>query len=319
MIQEKNKNKKLRIGIFYGGPSKEHEVSIKTAKEIAKHIDSSKYQYKLVKISKTGQWPRNFKIENLKKNIDFALIAMHGSYGEDGVIQAIFESQNIPYSGSKVTASSLAMNKQLSQILAKSLGVNTPRTWIIDHSLFIESTQANSSLKSMSGPSHFVIKPNDSGSSDGVILLSKNELLKNLDLFKKKYKNYLLQERIFGRELTVPILDQQVLPAIEIISQNKIYDYEAKYVMGMSKHVLNPKLPESVHTKLTEMALSIHNLLGCRVMSRSDFLLSGTKLYYLETNTLPGMTSTSLFPESAASVGIGFTKLIDKIIRLSLK
>ncbi len=309
MTQTKNKNKKLRVGIFYGGPSKEHEVSIKTAKEISKHIDSSKYQHQLVKISKTGQWPKNFRIESLKKHFDFAFIAMHGSYGEDGVIQAIFESQNIPYSGSGVSSSSLAMNKQLSQIIAKSLGVDTPQTWVINEAL----------SKIKSAPDHFVIKPNDSGSSDGVILLTKNELLKNIELFKKKYRNYLLQERIFGRELTIPILDQQVLPTIEIISQNKIYDYEAKYVVGMSKHVLNPKLPQSVHTKLSDAALSIHNLLGCRVMSRSDFLLSGNKLYYLETNTLPGMTSTSLFPESAASVGIGFTQLIDKIIKLSLE
>ena len=302
----RNKNKKLRVGVFYGGPSKEHDVSISSAKAILQHIDKDKYSVVGIKISKTGKWPKGYNTENIKSKIDFALIAMHGAYGEDGTIQAIFESAGLPYSGSKVMTSSLAMDKYRSQILVKSLGVATPITWLIGYDPVVVANL----------PKELVIKPNNSGSSEGVILISKSSLLKEKN-WQKKYEGQLLQQRIYGRELTVPVLDGHTLPIIEIISQNKIYDYEAKYVANMSKHVLNPKLPNILSSQLTRLALVIHNLLDCRAMSRSDFLLSGNKFYYLETNTIPGMTGTSLFPEAAMSLGISYTKLINKIIKLS--
>lgn len=302
----RNKNKKLRVGVFYGGPSKEHDVSISSAKAILQNIDKDKYRVVGIKISKTGKWPKGYSSENIKNKIDFALIAMHGAYGEDGTIQAIFESASLPYSGSKVMSSSLAMDKYRSQILVKSLGVATPRTWLIGYDPVVVTTL----------PKELVIKPNNSGSSEGVMLISKSSLLKEKN-WQKKYEGQLLQQRIYGRELTAPVLAGHTLPIIEIISQNQIYDYEAKYVANMSKHVLNPKLPNILSNQLTRLALVIHNLLDCRVMSRSDFLLSGNRFYYLETNTIPGMTGTSLFPEAAQSLGISYTKLINKIIKLS--
>lgn len=302
----RNKNKKFRIGVFYGGPSKEHDVSVSSAKAILENIDKDKYQVVGIKISKTGKWPKGYSRENIKSKIDFALIAMHGAYGEDGTIQAIFDNVGIPYSGSKVLGSSLAMDKYRSQILVKSLGVATPKTWLIGYDSIVTGEL----------PKDLIIKPNDSGSSEGVILVSKSSLLKEKN-WQRKYAGQLLQQRIYGRELTVPVLEGHTFPIIEIISENKIYDYEAKYVANVSKHVVNPKLPSNISKQLTQVALEVHNLLGCKVMSRSDFLLAGNKFYYLETNTIPGMTSTSLFPEAAMSLGISYTKLIDKIIKLS--
>lgn len=301
-------NKKLKVGIFYGGPSAEHEVSVSSANQIFQYIDKQKYNPVKIKVSKTGKWQSGYSIQNLKSKIDFAFIAMHGSYGEDGTIQAIFESIGIPYSGSRVLASGLAMHKNLSQKLASMLGAKVPTTWVIG------TDEINISQL----PDKLIIKPNDGGSTNGLQLLSKSQFKKDFLKIKRSFKGHLLQERIIGRELTVPVLGNKSLPVIEILSENEIYDYDAKYTAGKSKHIINPQLPVGIDKKAKEFALAIHNLIGCRAMSRTDFLLKGKSLYYLETNTIPGMTKTSLLPESAQVAGINFTKLIDQIIKYSL-
>ncbi len=300
-------DKKLRVGIFFGGPSKEHEVSVSSARQVAEYIDKDKYEVSEYEISKHGDWPVGISPQNLNSRIDFALIIMHGAYGEDGTIQEIFESIGLPYSGSSSMVSRLAMDKFLTQTKVQTLNVMMPRTWII----------GKGEIDTNNLPAQLVIKPNNSGSSEGVILLSKDQLLKEWEQIERDNVGYLLQERISGREITVPVLGQSVLPTIEIISQNEIYDYDAKYSIGKSRHVIDPVLLDSVSSKIKEQTLAIHNLLGCRAMSRSDYILDGDRLYYLETNTIPGMTKTSLLPESAAHAGISFTQLIDKIIELS--
>lgn len=300
-------DKKLRVGIFFGGPSKEHEVSVSSARQVTEYIDKDKYEVFEYEVSKNGQWPDGISPQNLNSQIDFALIIMHGAYGEDGTIQEIFESIGLPYSGSSSTVSRLAMDKFLTQTKVQTLNVLMPKTWIIG--------KGEMDINNL--PTQLVIKPNNSGSSEGVILLPKDQLIEEWKQIEQDYFGYLLQERISGREITVPVLGQSVLPTVEIISQNEIYDYDAKYSMGKSRHVINPVLPDSVSNQIQEQTLAIHNLLGCRAMSRSDYILDGDRLYYLETNTIPGMTKTSLLPESAAHAGISFTQLIDKIIELS--
>ncbi|QQS22627.1 D-alanine--D-alanine ligase [bacterium] len=303
---ELTKNK-MRVGIFYGGPSKEHEVSVISASEVYKHIDRNKYDVYQFEVSKSGQWPEGVSPENIKSKIDFALIIMHGAYGEDGTIQEIFERIDLPFSGSGSKASRLAMDKFLTQTKVQTLGVAMPRTWIIG--------KGEIDLNNL--PDKLIIKPNDSGSTEGLQLLDKDHLLQNWKQIQQDYDGCLLQERIFGRELTVPVLGQEVLPAIEILSENEVYDYDAKYTPGKSSHLVDPELPDDIAKALRDYTLAIHNLLGCKAMSRSDYLLDGDGLYYLETNTIPGLTSTSLLPESTAHAGINFPRLIDKIIELS--
>lgn len=300
--------KKIRVGLLYGGPSSEHEVSLKTAQQVASNLDSVRYDLVKIKISQTGKWPKDFPVTKLKQAIDFAFIAIHGQFGEDGTLQALLENEGIPYSGSGIMASSLAMDKYRSGLMVKALGILTPQTWLI----------GTTEIKINHLPKKLVLKPNNSGSSAGVQLITKKEFqkvcLKNLD----KYNGWLVQEQIIGRELTVSILGVEVLPVIEILSKQQFYNYRAKYTKGQSQHVINPKLPKFVQTRLINSAMQIHLSLGCRAMSRSDFILCGNKIYYLETNTIPGLTQTSLLPDSAKAVGISFPKLLDKIIEYSL-
>lgn len=300
--------KKIRVGLFYGGPSNEHKVSLKTAEQVASNLDSVRYNLIKIKISQTGKWPKALPLTKLRQNIDFAFIAIHGQFGEDGTLQALLESEGIPYSGSGIMASSLAMDKFRSGLVVKALGILTPKTWLI----------GTTEIKIASLPQKLVLKPNNSGSSAGVKIISKKEFQKICLNSLNKYKGWLVQEQIIGRELTVSTLGTEVLPPIEILSKQQFYNYRAKYTKGQSEHVINPKLPKLVQTRLIKSARQIHLALGCRAMSRSDFILSGNKIYYLETNTIPGLTATSLLPDSAKAAGIPFPKLLDKIIEYSL-
>ncbi len=300
--------KKMRVGLFYGGPSNEHKVSLKTAEQVASNLDSVRYNLIKIKISQTGKWPQTLPLAKLKQNIDFAFIAIHGQFGEDGTLQALLESEGIPYSGSGILASSLAMDKFRSGLVVKALGILTPKTWLI----------GTTEIKIGSLPQKLVLKPNNSGSSAGVKIISKKEFQKICLNSLNKYKGWLVQEQVIGRELTVSTLGTEVLPPIEILSKQQFYNYRAKYTKGQSEHVINPKLSKLVQTRLIKSARQIHLALGCRAMSRSDFILSGNKIYYLETNTIPGLTATSLLPDSAKAAGIPFPKLLDKIIEYSL-
>jgi D-alanine-D-alanine ligase len=320
------KETKIKIGLVYGGKSAEHEVSVRTAEQILLYLDKKKYRVIPIYISKEGVWPKTIKIDQLYKKIDVAFIAMHGPSGEDGTMQGFFETLGIPYTFSGVLASSLAMDKYKTQLLLSGLAIKSPQSVLVSRYSF-----AKQKLNLLREIKHLgdtiVIKPNRLGSSVGVHRLANKSdaVTKALKDALKHDTHALAQQYIQGREVTAAILGNerpQGLPLIEIIPTAKnsdFYDYTAKYTVGGSEHVIPAKLGKAVSQEINTTALIAHMTLGCRGVSRSDFIVTEDHaVYYLETNTIPGMTSTSLLPQAAAKAGISFPKLLDTIIQLAL-
>jgi D-alanine-D-alanine ligase len=318
--------KKLRIGLIYGGESAEREVSIHTADQIRQFLDRKKYRVIPIELGPAGQWPKSVSLNTLAEKIDVAFIALHGPYGEDGTIQGLMEMLHIPYTFSGVLASSLAMDKIRTQYLAQGANVLTPESILVTRPEWA-ANQRRLLKKIKKLGRKIVMKPNQLGSSIGVRMLAANDIKAGLVAGAlRKNKEIIFQPYIAGKEITAPVLGNEqprALPLIDIIStvpQGTFYDYKAKYAPGGSEHVIPAPLPKKLYKQIQDTAVRMHKLLGCRGVSRSDFIVTpANKAYFLETNTIPGMTSTSLLPHSAQVAGIPFPKLLDMIISSALR
>ena len=233
----------------------------------------------------------------------------HGTVGEDGIIQAWLDENNIKYTGSGAFASSLCMNKDKSKNVARSLGLLTP-DWEIIHSI--------DDVISLNTP--LVIKPNDQGSTVGLSIVrninGKSEAINHA----MQYSDNIIAEKfVRGREITVTILGEKVLPIVEIRSKHELYDYECKYTPGMSEYICPAELDQYLTIEIQKDTKRLFKALECQVYGRADYLLDKEdKCFFLEMNTLPGMTSTSLVPISAKADGLSFIKLISCILEMSL-
>tara|TARA_Y100000591_G_scaffold326152_1_gene348292 strand:+ start:153 stop:1043 length:891 start_codon:yes stop_codon:yes gene_type:complete len=294
----------LKIGVLMGGDSEERVVSLSTGNEVLKALKKLGYNTEKILIKD------NYK-KFLEKFLEQDLVfnALHGGKGEDGEIQQWMDNNNVKYTGSGPTSSALCMDKARSKDFAKVMGVRTPR-WQLFSNL-------NEKIK-LQFP--FVVKPNNQGSTFGLTVVNKK---KELPLAIKKAFKYgeevIAEEYIKGREVTVPILGESVYPILEIVPSHNLYDFECKYVPGMTKYFCPAKLDDNITSLIKENTQLLFNEFGCNVYARIDYLIgkNGTP-YFLEINTLPGMTSTSLLPKSLASVGMNFESLISKIVKLSL-
>jgi D-alanine-D-alanine ligase len=329
----------LKIALLLGGTSPEREVSKLTATSIYKALLALGSNPTLIDPAFGINQPKDkndffaadgsHEISNsnyvrainskLFDNVDLAFLALHGKWGEDGTIQSLLELRGIKYTGSKVLASALAMDKIMSKILFQHYNVTTPK-WITIENHENDYASLSQKIKSYLG-FPCVVKPNDQGSTVGVtICKTEDQLPDALKLAKSYSSRNLIEEFIDGHEVTCAVLENQALPVLEIKPKHNVYDYECKYTGGMSEYEVPAKIPDDVAKKIQEEALTAHTSLGCEVYSRSDFRLSNEMIpYCLEVNTLPGMTSTSLVPKMAKAVGISFEELIERIIRLSLK
>jgi D-alanine-D-alanine ligase len=326
-----------KICIIYGGPSSEHNVSINTTKAILDNIDLNKYELYLLYIDKKLNTSFNkysskykfdlktdsnfwFDIEKLEE-FDLCFLGMHGEFGEDGTVQSILEVNNILYTGSDSYSSRLCMDKYRSSILVNSkLGISIPATVLTKISEIKEMDNLRYPL---------LLKPNKLGSSVGVYFVeSERNLLKFLDkdlrVFKKQ-DEYLIQDPILDSlEISCGVLEKKdntfiPLPPIEIHPKgSSFFDYKSKYQKDGALEITPPtSIPKSLSEKISNISKDIHRLLGCRLYSRSDFLIKDGKIYYLETNTLPGLTVTSLLPKECSVVNITYEKLIDFLIKNS--
>ncbi|MBX4205098.1 MAG: D-alanine--D-alanine ligase [Candidatus Doudnabacteria bacterium] len=294
---------KTRIGLIFGGQSDERFVSKQSAIAIKKYINKQKYS--LVEIEIT---PKANSIARLIKNagkIDKALLALHGPGGEDGRIQAVLDLIGIKYNSSGVLASAIAMNKSLCKEEAKKVGLD-----VANGRLLIKNSSRPTFKKKC------VIKPNNVGSSLGVSIANNpNELSLGIKKAFTYDDQVLVEDYIPGKEFTVPVLNGTALPVVEIIpNQSKFFDYKAKYEPGGSEEIVPARLNASYTKKIQELAVAIHKSLNCKGLTRSDFIFSNGKFYFLEINTIPGMTENSLAPKSAQAAGMSFTQFIDKII-----
>lgn len=314
------KNRKLKVAVLMGGKSPEHEISLSSGAGVLKNLDRSKYEAWGVVVSKNGkEWSIEGEtmglgsaLDILKKKADLVFIAMHGSYGEDGIMQSILEYNGIPYTGSGVLASALGMDKVASRRIWESQGVKTTPFYIVRRSKDVEDLVKKSGYP-------VVVKPSNQGSSVGVsIVLNKSQIAKSFNNAVFPGGRVLVEPYIKGMEVTCGILgneDPRALPPIEIVpTADTFYSYKAKYEEGGSKHIIPPRLSDESIRNIQEKAVRVYKALGCRGFGRVDGFWVGGKFVISEINTIPGLTPTSLIPEEAKACGISYSELLDKII-----
>ncbi|NPA33269.1 MAG: D-alanine--D-alanine ligase [Aquificae bacterium] len=288
----------MRIAVLMGGSSSEREISLKSGRAVAGAL--RRLGHEVFELDLTPELPKTL----LELKPDKVFIALHGSPGEDGSVQGMLELLGIPYTGSGPTACAVCIDKDITKRVLLSEGIRTPE-W--------ETYKSEEDLRKKVFPFFpAVVKPACEGSSVGLSVVgSEEELLSRVrELLPRKV---IVERFIRGRELTVGVLKGEPLPVVEIKPKRGIYDYEAKYTKGMSEYVIVDE--EEVVRKLHEISLKIWELLGLRDFARIDFRLSEEgEPFFLEVNTIPGMTELSLLPMAARAKGIDFTELIRIII-----
>ena len=299
-----------------GGKSDERDVSLSGAKEVEKALNKEKYEI----------FPYDPKYD-LKKlvdesdKLDVAFILLHGKYGEDGTIQGMLDLLGLPYQGSGVLGSSLAMDKHLSKIVYKAHNILTPDWLLLDKT---DSLNENYIIDTLG--TQLIIKPACQGSSVGMSKVTDPASLKKaIDLAFQHDSRIIVEKFVSGRELTSGVIgldELQTLPIVEIIPKegHDFFDKEAKYKKGECEEICPANIPDSVAKEAQTLGIKAHNALNLRAYSRTDMILAEDgNLYVLETNTIPGMTPTSLFPQAAEKAGIPFSKLLDMLIEFALQ
>jgi D-alanine-D-alanine ligase len=301
--------RKAKVAVVMGGSSAEREVSIQTGSGVMRALQSLGYD------AQSLDYDRRFfdAIRDIAPDVVF--IALHGPGGEDGHIQALLDYLGIPYQGSGVESSALAMDKHMTKKLLAAEGLPTAAWDLFDLS--------GGTLPLLPGSLDLplVIKPRYEGSSAGVTIVKTHEQWTSSMLSAAKtYSQIMAEEFIEGRELTVGILGEEALPVIEIVpNTDEFYSFDAKYAPGGSTHIVPARIDEDLAARLQMLALSAHRLLGLRDYSRTDFIVSKEgRPQILEVNTLPGLTPTSLLPDACGSIGISYEALVDRLIGYAL-
>jgi D-alanine-D-alanine ligase len=333
---------RIKVAVLMGGTSAEREVSLSTGRQILNALDPARYRVSALdtasgqkflppsgltnpvaaltssdgatEITTLPQLPQ--AAENSRP--DVVVIALHGPGGEDGTVQGMLEVLGIPYTGSGVLASALAMDKAMCKRVLTSVGVRMPRD------ITLRRGEDRSSLRFDAMPLPWIVKPSRQGSTIGMTVVSEREQLASaLDTAFTHDDTALVEQFIQGTEITVPILgnaDLQVLPIVEIVPASGFYDYQAKYTAGATDEIVPARLSPSIAEEARRIALLCHQTLGCRGMSRTDMIVTPEGMIYtLEVNTIPGMTPTSLLPRAAEAAGLSFSQLLDRLIDLALE
>lgn len=305
-----------KIGVLMGGLSAEREVSLASGRAVMAALQDKGRDVLGIDIGENP--PRQI----MEAGIDVAFLALHGKGGEDGTIQAVLELLNIPYTGSGVLASAIAMHKTVTKRLLLSEGLPTPRFVAVhapaDGAGGLEDL-ARKVQDQIGLP--MVIKAPTQGSTIGITFAHRQEdVFPGLQLAFRYGREALVEEFVQGIEVTAGLLgnrDPVVLPLIEIVSATGVYDYHAKYTPGQSTHIIPPHLPRQVQDVIAGLARRVFALLGCRGLARVDFIVGPAGPMILEVNTLPGMTAVSLYPDAARAAGIAFPDLCLKIVELA--
>lgn len=319
---------KILVAVLRGGPSAEHEVSLNTGAAVLRAFEGTEFSPVDVIISRKGEWLRNGKVWDplqILQAVDVVFNALHGTYGEDGTLQRYLDAHGIPYTGSSAYASSLAMNKALTKDHVKELPLKlAPHVYASAESIDDTSLFAEAVTDLFNGP--YVIKPVSSGSSVGTrIVNSTDELAAALAELLPVHDKLMVEKRVFGKEATVGIIDEfreqrrYVLPPIEIVPKREFFDFETKYGNDTHETEICPgRFTYDEKKRLGEAAAAVHDTLGLRHYSRSDFIVANDGVYFLEVNTLPGLTEASLLPKALDSVGISYKAFIRHLVMQSL-
>lgn len=353
----------LRVAVLVGGPSPERDISIATGGQIVAALDAARYSILPVEITAEGKWlprpdllalpsgrpgeargrattgpedpvhagiavplvPATYDRFIEHERVDVAVIAMHGPYGEDGTMQGLLELLGIPYTGSGVLASALAMDKLRSRQLFEWHRLPVPGYVSVTAEDWQDRPPIHAQVAAELGYP-CVVKPNAVGSSIGISLVREPA---QLDRAVERAFAYgpivLIEEYVAGTEITCGIIDDPVtgrpvpLPLIEIVPHAEFYTYEAKYAAGGSEHIIPARVGEAVAARAQDLAVRAYQALGCEGMGRVDMIARDADIVVLEVNTIPGMTATSLLPDAARAAGIAFPELLDRIIQSALR
>jgi D-alanine-D-alanine ligase len=297
--------KKKKIAVMMGGLSREREISLKTGKAILKALTEKGY---MVTPFDVGD---DIAEKLAKEKIEYAFLALHGRLGEDGTIQGMLEIMRIPYTGSGVLASALAMHKVMAKKFFLYEKIPTPR-----FEVFQRNEINKDHPKKISLPLPIVVKPAREGSTIGISIVRKDE---ELGPALKKAGEYdgeiLVEEFMKGREITVGILENIPLPVIEIVPKSGFYDYHSKYTKGETQYILPARIPREKYLYAQEVSLKAFQALGCSGVARIDLVTNENENpFVIDVNTMPGMTETSLLPKAASYAGIPFEDLVERIL-----
>jgi D-alanine-D-alanine ligase len=367
---------KIRVAVLMGGRSSEREVSLSTGRMVMSALDPEKYEAIPIDCAHLGALPalvgasgsalgarRSALGESFETlpaqttshlcpeepsaerrapsapaggRLDVAFIALHGPYGEDGKIQGLLELLDIPYTGSGVLGSALAMNKWMAKKILRAEGVPTPEFLVLEGPAeverFLELWREGGEAAAWQRPGEpevvmprlpVVVKPNEQGSTIGIsIVREPAEMAPAIQLAARHDPCVLIEGFVAGTEITAAVLgnrELQVLPLVEIVPEGGFYDYERKYTPGATEEIVPARIPAAAAARAEELAIRAHCALRCRGMSRVDMIVGEDDVTVLEVNTIPGMTPTSLLPRAAAAAGISFPRLVDRLIELALE
>ncbi len=335
----------MKIALLCGGVSPERDISLASGKNVANALRSKDYDVYVIDpayglnqpnedtifsfsikseapetINRSPQSQRAY-IETINNiipdDVSAAFIALHGTWGEDGKSQALLEFRGLPYTGSGVLASALAMDKLISKRIFTGCGILTP-PWITVHKNYDSDTVKEEIVQKFGYP--VVVKPNNQGSTVGMAIVQKEDQLDEALSVALRFSDTIIIEMyVPGKEITVSVLGDEPLPIIEIRPKQGYYDYKSKYTAGMTDYLIPAPLDENLSRNIQDIAVKAFNVLDCKGFGRIDFRLNNAdEAYCLEANTIPGLTSTSLVPKAARAVGIGFEDLCDRIVQYAI-
>ncbi len=334
-------SKKITVAIIMGGRSSEHDVSLKSGEVVASHLSQHKYNILKIVIQKDGNWtitrhssgsqgetllPGQALDRLSTDKVDVVFLALHGTYGEDGTIQGMLEMAGIPYTGSNVLSSSLAMNKIKTLEIYEYYGFKTPRRATFTRWDTPEKT--NAIIQVVTRNIHYpcFVKPVQMGSSVATFKVENESSLQGAikDVVEHDVEG-LIEEFIQGDEVTCAVLGgapgelPRALPPTMIVPRtSRFFDYTAKYTPGATEEITPAPIGDDQTARIQTIAVKVHQILGCGSMSRTDMIIRGEDIYLLETNTIPGMTETSLYPQAAKAAGMTLEVLFDRLVELAL-
>ena len=304
--------KQEKIAVLLGGTSAEREVSLNSGEAVLNALRKQGYDAHPID-------PKTFPVATLKEQgFDRVFNILHGRGGEDGTMQGLLEQIGIPYTGCGVMTSALTMDKMRTKMLWKAFGLPVAEMEIVTTENRV-NLNPESVVKKLGLP--LMVKPSLEGSSVGLTKVKAVDELESAVDFALKFDNtVLIEEWLAGDEFTVPVLDNEVLPSIKIVPEGEFYDYDAKYISDNTQYFCPAGLSEEREQELRRLVKQAYDVVGCRGWSRIDVMADAEgKFRLVEVNTNPGMTSHSLFPKSAATVGYSFEQLVEKILELSVE
>lgn len=304
----------LRVAVLMGGRSAEREVSLNTGAQVSAALTTAGFD-----VIEIDSGRDSFITELAGSGADVVFICLHGRFGEDGTVQGLCELLGVPYVGSGVLASAAAMDKVMSKHLFAHHGLSSPDYLVARRGEPVDIAAVTGRLGAKT-----VVKPANEGSSVGMsIVHDPSELPAALEKAFSHDHCVLIERFVSGAEVTVGVLgndEPEALPTLEVVPEHEFYDYESKYVPGMSSHIIPARIAEELRLECQRLSVAAHKVLGCRGMSRADTIVTPEgEVYLLEVNTIPGMTRTSLLPDAAAAAGIEFPELCTRLVGFALE